>query len=372
MRIRGFITHKLAEKYEDCQDFFSLNEEKKRLAVSDGMAQSIFPQWWAELLSESYVDGCEPKNIDDVEALRKKWIKKVNQFKCAQEKIGRPTWMLENSLAEKRGAGATLCGIEILNDKEFNSYILGDSCLVFVNKEHRIIELLGSNPDGFNNHPDYFDSIQGGKGNPVIKKRCVFPEEGALLMVTDALAEFIESKRIEGTDVSFIDTLLAIDSNSSFEDIVDNWRTNEKMHNDDTTLVIIENDYTDKWNINMVSLTELIDDEKRISTDVANSGLNNVFAAVQATSKSSKNIKDTSCNCESQEEITTNDSQSIGNKTNQIGEQEDTIEEIISIPISELQTLKKLLKRLCKLIPASKCKKLKKPIDDIFNKYLKI
>lgn len=47
MKIRAFITHKLSEHYSECQDRFCINRDNHAIAVSDGMSQSVFPDYWA-------------------------------------------------------------------------------------------------------------------------------------------------------------------------------------------------------------------------------------------------------------------------------------------------------------------------------------
>lgn len=54
MKIRAFITHKLKENYSECQDRFCINSDSHTIAVSDGMSQSVFPDYWAEILSSFY------------------------------------------------------------------------------------------------------------------------------------------------------------------------------------------------------------------------------------------------------------------------------------------------------------------------------
>lgn len=54
MKIRAFITHKLREHYSECQDRFCINSDNHAIAVSDGMSQSVFPDYWAEILSSFY------------------------------------------------------------------------------------------------------------------------------------------------------------------------------------------------------------------------------------------------------------------------------------------------------------------------------
>ena len=71
MKIKAFIYHKRAEKYNDCQDWFGINFQTKRIAISDGMSQSIFPQWWARILVDYYLEkGYFPQ---DIRPLQEKW-----------------------------------------------------------------------------------------------------------------------------------------------------------------------------------------------------------------------------------------------------------------------------------------------------------
>lgn len=62
MKVRAYITHKLEESNADCQDYFRLNSGKKKIAISDGVSQSIFSAKWAELLVKEYTDT----DVDDI------------------------------------------------------------------------------------------------------------------------------------------------------------------------------------------------------------------------------------------------------------------------------------------------------------------
>lgn len=251
MIIRGFITHKEAEQYSDCQDFFSINVERKSVAVSDGMSQSIFPQWWAELLANAYAnDDFKPKAVDEIKNLRTLWMERVRNFLETEQEKGKPTWMLENCLAERRGAGSTLCGVKFEKEAAYSSYVLGDSCIVKVDANNNITDFIRSQEGDFGNHPDYFDSMEGGKGEPKIKDD-VLDAGGKLLLVTDALSEFLYQKHAEGQEQSYVETLLSIQSHQEFIELVGKWRKEEKMHNDDTTLVIIENDGVSEFKVSL-------------------------------------------------------------------------------------------------------------------------
>lgn len=264
MIVRGFITHKEAEQYSDCQDFFSINVERKSVAVSDGMSQSIFPQWWAEMLAKAYAnEGFKPTTVDEIKNLRPQWMERVNNFLKSEQEKGKPTWMLENCLAERRGAGATLCGVGFGAGSSFSSYVLGDSCIVKVDVHNNITDFMRSQEGDFGNHPDYFDSMEGGKGEPIIKDENL-ETGGKLLLVTDALSEFLYQKHAKKQEQPYVEKLLAIHSHQEFIDLVDKWRKEEKMHNDDTTLVIIENNGVDELEvIHKDNIEELVAQESQ-------------------------------------------------------------------------------------------------------------
>ena len=265
MKIRGFITHKKAETYEDCQDYFAINKGKGCLAISDGMSQSIFPQWWAEELVRAYVDDGWVPNQNDLDRLRENWLKRVYKFLESQKQNGKPTWMLENCLIEKRGAGATICGIRFENETKWKGHVLGDSCLIEVLFDNKINKFERSNEGDFDNNPDYFDSIVEGKG--VVKSIEGSLANGTrLLLVTDALAEFLYAKKESA--VEYVRRLLDIKCHEDFCALIDDWRESEHLHNDDTTLLIIEYDGTASLNVVYKdSLLDLIRSEQEGPSD---------------------------------------------------------------------------------------------------------
>ena len=61
-----------------------------------------------------------------------------------------------------------------------------------------------------------------------------------LLLVTDALADFLYS--MIGRESDYVHRLLQIESHGTFCSLIDEWRELENLHNDDTTLAIIEYD----------------------------------------------------------------------------------------------------------------------------------
>lgn len=240
MKIRAYIYHKRAEKYTDCQDCFGIDTKTQRIAISDGMSQSIFPQWWAKILVDAYLQtGHIP---DDISPLQNEWQQQlVGEIQKREEEAKsnpkRNPWRLKNALSEKAGAGATLCGLT-LADKEWTCECIGDSCLIAVNRDYTL-NFYTSQVGAFGNQPDYLDSFQEGRGTPI--KESIKQDVVCLLMVSDPFAELFQNNE---TNLEFIKSRLAelqnLSDHESFKQLVEKWRDEFSMHNDDSTLILIE------------------------------------------------------------------------------------------------------------------------------------
>lgn len=261
MKIRGFITHKKAERYADCQDYFSIDVGKKRIAVSDGMTQSIFSSQWAKYLVHAYAHE-EWDGQSDLSAQQRKWLEFTKQELRQQEEKGLPTWMLENVLAMRQGAGATLCGI-CFKGYKWEGYVLGDTSIVEIDGDNKITAIHKSKEGRFDNHPDYYDSFGDIVGEQIYPKG-VFGESYKLLLVSDPFAEILYNIKGEEHAVEYISELLAVSSHQEFEQLVVQWRANKGMHNDDSTLVIIEYDGNEQFDIDSTppdDLDKLVEEE---------------------------------------------------------------------------------------------------------------
>ncbi len=265
MNIKAFIYHKRAEKYSDCQDCFGIDSQNNRIAVSDGMSQSIFPQWWARILVDYYIgNGHIPQ---DICSLQEKWQQMLHNeiLKREEEAKTNPKkdpWRLKNFLAEKSGAGATLCGLT-LGDNEWVCECIGDSCLIAIDHNYAL-NFYTSQVGEFGNHPDYLDSFRTGRGESI--QKTVKRDVKALLMVSDPFAELFQ---INKNDQKFIklrlEELIALTDHHSFVKLVEKWRDDFKMHDDDSTLVLIQELSNSDFNIEYSdNLTQLCVDETAI------------------------------------------------------------------------------------------------------------
>lgn len=240
MIVKAFIYHKRAEKYSDCQDWFGIDSQTNRIAVSDGMSQSIFPQWWAKILVDTYLkEGCIPEDITSQQTEWQEMLQVEIEKRDEEAKINpkRDPWRLRNLLAEKSGAGATLCGLT-LGKSRWTCECIGDSCLIAVYDDYSL-KFYTSQVGEFGNHPDYFDSFRSGRGKPI--REIVEQNVKLLLMVSDPFAEFF---KIHENDKGFIEKRLneirMLSDHESYVELVEDWRDKFGMHNDDSTLILIE------------------------------------------------------------------------------------------------------------------------------------
>lgn len=238
MRVRAFTVQKEAESEADCHDRFSINPVAGSVAVSDGMSQSLFPKYWAEILADRYTAERDwfPTR-ENVQTLAPFWMEKVRKRLDEWRAMGRNPWRAESMLAAGASAGATLVGLRSYQEGKWTCDILGDSCLIELEGEH--IKEIYSSMDHFDNYPDYFDSNSDKPGKGEVRTVTGrWEPETVLLLVTDALGAFLAS--VKGTPREFllIRDLLSVESADEFKILVQYWRK-AGMHNDDSTLVIV-------------------------------------------------------------------------------------------------------------------------------------
>jgi hypothetical protein len=272
MKVRAFITHKPAEKFEDCQDSFAISRENKAIAIADGVSQSMFPKKWADLLTKAFVDdgSFTLDATEKIEDLRTRWRQFFAEELQRQKEAKTPTvWLTENAFNANLSAGATLAGIRIAKGEKgeqvVNYEVLGDSCIIAV-KDGIIKKQISSKPEGaeFDNYPDYIDSNStiGQKGESC-KGEISYSDCEQILMVTDALSDLFNKVRHDDRGKALIEEVNKLSNHEEFEAFVRRRRANGMSH-DDTTLVIIELDENpDFESLYQTPLKNLIEDEKK-------------------------------------------------------------------------------------------------------------
>ena len=286
MKIQAYIYHKRAERYSDCQDYFGIQSQNNRIAVSDGMSQSIYPQWWAEILVEAYLNtGKIPGSLDELQKYQDVWQDRVQNEILKRENNGKNPWRLKNSFMEKSGAGATLCGFT-WNDNSWSCECIGDTSLIVVRNDFSI-EIKSSQEGEFGNHPDYLDSFQKGRGD-VKSLSGEFDDVFTILLVTDPFAELFQKYR---HDVKFIEERISeinsLSDHESYSKLVEEWRDEYFMHNDDSTLIVLTDFTSDELQYYHIdNLKDLIRKESPNSM-LSISGVNNSSQTVSLKQQTS-------------------------------------------------------------------------------------
>lgn len=271
MIVKSFITHKVAERFSDCQDRFAV--ERNAIAVSDGMGETWMQKIWAELLVEKYVndkDGWSPDH-ESIKPLCKEWQSRVERLiKCQKEDKRvkeNVIYRNERRLIEGDSAGATFAGLRF-SGSQWNGIVLGDTCLIEWNGVDAVFH-SSQDVEIFDNHPDYFDSSfsRRGKGEPIDVSGTMDDTNSLLLLVSDPFSDFLIRKNKEKCFSEYIQKIEAVENHRDFELLVKDWR-DEGMHNDDTTLIFVKYDGDDSLNIvYKEDLRQLIETENASAID---------------------------------------------------------------------------------------------------------
>ena len=267
MKLRAYITHKNAEKYSDCADYFGICLQQKKVAVSDGVSQSIMPLEWAKILVAEFLNGTwDP--CKDILPLQKKWYEQAEAYLNKQRSLGKNPWMLENCITNRDGAGATFCGITFNDETHWEAKILGDSCLVLL-EDNNILEIISSKDGKFDNRPDYFDSFKEKRGNVKTKKGDLKSNQ-CLLLVSDPFSELFQNVRNTEKEKIIVEKILSLKDYEEYLKLVDEFRDSYHMHNDDSTLIIIEHDGSDIFSIDdeLIPLESHQDNETKQETEI--------------------------------------------------------------------------------------------------------
>jgi len=245
MKIRAFITHKAKERIADCQDRFAINKETKIVAVSDGVSQSIFSAYWAQLLVTHYCQYGHLTNDERI-ALCDQWVKYVRKYIEEEKAKGNNPWRAESNLDEGLSAGATLCGVRFEGNQMWSCDVIGDSCLIRVGDNNEI-EILSSEDKKFDNEPDYLDSHPQKKGRGNFKTYTgTLSESIKLILVSDPFSDFFLKNKADAP--KYIEQMLMLSSHEEYTSLVDEWRR-LGMKSDDSTIVIVEWDGSSDFNI---------------------------------------------------------------------------------------------------------------------------
>ena len=131
--IKAFIAPHIEEKYALCQDRFYIDTNKLFFSVSDGVSSSLFPTYYAKLISSYYDNNQVSLSKTDAERIFGLWKSYMDDL-LQKDKLGRGT-----SQRYKRGEtpSATYGRFDIKKDQEnkwrWNVAVLGDCSILHLN-----------------------------------------------------------------------------------------------------------------------------------------------------------------------------------------------------------------------------------------------
>src|SRR5258706_1235013 len=240
--VKGFIYHKSAEGFADCFDRLGVNKKANKFAVSDGVSKSFFPDVWAELLIEFFLQNEGRINLTDTESyksIQKEWVKRVGEI------VNRPNqkYFVRNFFLQGRPAAATFVGLHFFkenNNFKWEAIALGDSFLFYVPEDlknitadfEKVVYLSSKKDLKSNNCADLCDSrsvIHKGK----IKQKRNDLKGGTFYLMTDALAEWFISEKQEAIDI-----ISEWNTQADFEESITKLRK-INLYNDDAAILVI-------------------------------------------------------------------------------------------------------------------------------------
>lgn len=227
---------KKGESYVDCRDSYALNTVHHKFAISDGVSKSFFPGIWSALLVNNYVHA--GTGLDAVIATcQQQWYEQVSEI------VAKPDvkYYTRNAFNRNAPGLATFVGLQLFEqEKMWSSLALGDTFLFFIPKpfssfkEELIVHSSKEEPVVFDNFPDYLSSI-GNQHQGTQKEKVGKMTAGTFYLMTDALAEWFLK---QGEDV--IGIIEVWQQQVDFERYINQLRDEDKINNDDTSVLIIE------------------------------------------------------------------------------------------------------------------------------------
>jgi hypothetical protein len=219
----------------DLCDGIERQGDRFRCAVADGASESVFADIWAKLLVRGYTRGQFSFTTveDDITRLQSRFAKITSRQSV--------NWYAEQKLA--MGTFATFIGLEVVDCtdriRSWSSFALGDSCLFLIRQDSLLFSYPLSTSGDFTRSPELVCSNRSNRGfTKSIRCESGSWEPGdKFLLMTDALAAWflseceVGNKPWDALNISF--------GRTEFPDFVSDQRRQNKLRNDDVTLVRI-------------------------------------------------------------------------------------------------------------------------------------
>jgi len=256
--LKGYITHKEAEKNSDCADNYAYNTTNHRFAISDGVTKSFFPKIWSRILVDKFVSlqGATDLSIEDCQS---EWLQHVTKIATLPDAM----WFTTNAFNQRKSGLATLVTLRFDKNRWY-AKALGDSFLFFIPKGKTNFKdwvylssrYISSKPEPiiFDSYPDYYSSRE--EKNGIEKEIEGKLETGRFYLMTDALSEWLINEKEKA-----LKEIEAWINQDVFEQKITDLRHKGLLNNDDSSILIIDIEKDGKQELTYKSVSvQKIDD----------------------------------------------------------------------------------------------------------------
>lgn len=218
-------------------------------AVADGASEALLAGHWARHLTTSFTSAPADQHLAvTILAAADGWDEVEAGYRRARADAGEPIeWYEEDGL--RRGAYATIVGAHLLDgptDRQGPLLMsaLGDACLFQIRDDELFLAFPIDDPDRFDTRPSLAPSRPPDPakiGDHVASRETVWRQGDQLLLASDALAQwFLAQYRAGGKPWHTLTDLGTDAETRPFAWLVERWRENGSLKNDDTTLLRID------------------------------------------------------------------------------------------------------------------------------------
>jgi hypothetical protein len=222
-------------EYEDAyfpSSCFYRGVERFRCAVADGASESAFAREWAQLLVRNFGRG--RFHLDYLQRLWKKLV--------AKQKL---PWYLQAKVS--KGAHAALVGLSIGDGdrRAWRALAIGDSCLFHIRDEKLILAGPVTKSEDFDNSPFLLstrcETPIPREADHVHVLSGTWEPKDTFYLASDAMSQWLLAEEEAGRPPW--QTLCQLGTGAEaqpFQAMVEQLRADNKLHNDDTTLLRLE------------------------------------------------------------------------------------------------------------------------------------
>ncbi len=301
IKVNGFFIPHNGESHYSCADSIAVNSQNYAIAIADGVGGSFDPRFLSRHITQDFVDNplllFDTKSFTlkkDYQSLFDNYCMKRYDTLSESEKM---CWDLQK---ESKGASSecTFVGCAIENGV-WRYIALGDSYLFFVDKDGHLLKISSMLGREFDVHPEYFSTTGKTKGKFITGT--IPLQEGALLMMTDALSEWFV--KYYEKDPSILSCLLNLNNHTDYQELCEKELAENHMHDDDCALLIarisnndskeilFETNYMDTFEKISITTIELVSKQNMsLKEQVENLQQENQFLQEQLATYTNQNL----------------------------------------------------------------------------------